>query len=252
MGRDAYDVYGLTKVRAREEHRAPWFFLGALCFCSVNINMATNPYFNNQNHKGEQDLFESLVIEHIQMNGVDITYIPRENIGYNEILVEPTQSKFKEYHTIEAYMPDTANFGGEQDIMSKFGYKIEQTTELLISKKRWEQLMPAELIRPREGDIVYIGDVSGHGSTYGSFVNTFFQINHVLFNSPDWQFGKNFVYKLACRTYIHSAEKFETGNPNLDQFNQIQKDEADVGINKPAQGNGAQILINRNNPFGDF
>lgn len=215
--------------------------------------MATNPYFSNVSHKGEQDLFEDLAVEHIQIHGIDVTYIPRENIAIDEILVEPTQSKFTKYHTIEGLMTDAGQFDGDQDIMSKFGYRIEQMTSLIIAKKRWEQVMPSSLIRPREGDVIYIGDISSHGSSYGSFINTFWQINQVWFDDPDWRFGNHAAYKLRLRTYIHGGEKFETGNPNLDQItNEKDPGEETVGINKPSQENGQQTLVNRHNPFGDF
>lgn len=218
----------------------------------VNKDMATNPYFSHTTNTGEQDLFDDLIIENIQMNGVDVVYIPREVIGVDEIFVEPTMSKFTKYYTIEALMMDGAQFDGEQDIMSKFDYKIEQRTSLIVAKKRWEQIMPQEFIRPREGDLIFIGDISGRDSYYGSFINTFWQINQVWFDSPDWRFGKHAAYKLAVRTYIHSAEKFETGNPNIDQVSMGDKEEPNIGINPASRQEGDQFIVNRHNPFGDF
>lgn len=214
--------------------------------------MATNPYFNNTQQKNEQKLFEDLVIESIQLNGIDVAYIPRENTAIDELLGEPMQSIFSKYHVIEAYMPDTGQFGGEQDIMGKFGYQIDQTTNLLISKKRWDELGTG-LIRPREGDLVYIADISGAGTSKGSFINTFFQINQVWYNDPDWQMGKHFVYKLFCKTYVHSHEKFATGNTEIDQMGKEgEQDDILNGINEVSKGIAQDIIVDRNNPFGDF
>lgn len=213
--------------------------------------MATNKYFNFIDQKQEQDLFEDLVIEAVQINGVDVVYIPREVTEIDDILRESRQAIFNKYHVIEAFMPDTGQLGGDGYIMGKFGYQIEQTTELQISKRRWEELGTG-FSRPREGDLIYIGDISSPGSSKNSFINTFFQINQVWFNDPDWQFGKHFVYKLFCKTYIHSHEKFETGNTEIDQMNKEAMDDITTGINEASKRMSDEILVNRDNPFGDF
>ncbi len=213
--------------------------------------MATNKYFNHTQQKNEQDLFEDLVIESIQMNGIDVVYIPRENTDIDEILGEPKQSIFRRYHVIEAQMPDAGQLGGEQDIMGKFGFQVDQTTELLISKRRWDEINTG-LIRPQEGDLIYIADISEPGSARGSFVNTFFQINQVWYNNPDWQHGKHFVYRLFCKTYVHGHEKFETGNTEIDRLNREAENDILNGINEASKRMAEDIVVDRNNPFGDF
>lgn len=214
--------------------------------------MATNKYFNHTQQKNEQDSFEALVIESIQMNGIDVTYLPRENVAIDEILQEPTQSKFTKYFVIEALMPDGGNMDGQQDILSKFGYTIDQNTELMLSKKRWDELGTG-LLRPREGDVIYIGNIDDKDSYHGSFVNTFFEIKQVWYNNPDWQFGKHFVYKLTLKTLRNSHEKYETGNPVLDVLNKESENDAiNTGINEASKTNAQQIVVDKNNPFGDF
>lgn len=213
--------------------------------------MATNKYFNKTTQRNEQNLFEDLVVESIQINGFDIYYLPRDNIDFDEILLEPTQSKFDRYFTIEALMPDGGQFGGQGDILGKFGYQIDQTTEIIISKKRWEEL-GSGLLRPREGDVVYIGDASNIGSNHASFVNTFWQINQVWFNNPDWQLGKHFTYKLTMKTFVNSHEKFETGNTELDVMNIESMNDITKGVNKASKEFEEMNIVNRKNPFGDF
>lgn len=213
--------------------------------------MTTNKYFNNTTQKNEQDLFESLVVELIQNTGIDITYIKRENVDIDQILLEPTQSVFKEYYTIEALMPDGGNMGGEQDIMAKFGYQIDQTSELLISKKRWAEI-GSGLQRPMEGDVIYIGNVDDPVNYEGSFVNTFFQINQVWYNNPDWQHGKHFVYKLVVKTLVNSHEKYRTGNQVLDKMEQGSIADITKGINEASKQAKPIITVDKNNPFGDF
>ena len=49
--------------------------------------MATNLYFT-QGAKGEQDLYEDIVIESLKMFGQDIYYLPRDIVNEDRILGE--------------------------------------------------------------------------------------------------------------------------------------------------------------------
>ena len=57
--------------------------------------MATNRFFCNSEDVSEQDLFEDLVIEMIQMSGSDVTYIPREDFIVDDILQFKSAYPFK-------------------------------------------------------------------------------------------------------------------------------------------------------------
>ena len=78
-----------------------------------------NPYFNNIHRTSEQDLHESLVVENIQMHGVNILYIPLENFQVDPVLQEPRNITYQNSYTIEAYLPEAGETDGQQDIMSK-------------------------------------------------------------------------------------------------------------------------------------
>lgn len=211
--------------------------------------MATNRYFNRVRMKSEQDLFESTVIEQIQINGVDVIYIPRENFEMDPILGEPKKTIFDSSYQIEAYMPDSAQFGGEQNIMGQFGFRINQTTEFVISKKRFAEL-GVNRLRPKEGDLIYLGDPNEPNP---SFTNTLWEINQVWYNNPDWQFGRHFTYRIVAETFRYSYEKFRTGQEGIDQMQIKNEDDLKSGINEAVVNKKQDLLVfDRNNPFGEL
>jgi hypothetical protein len=214
--------------------------------------MPVNEYFNTSTETSEQDFFEDLVIEMIQMNGQDVLYIPREIFEIDPVLQEPKKTVFKRNFIIEVYNPDAYQYSGEQNIMSKFGFRINQTTEMIMSKKRFAEL-GTDRLRPMEGDLIYIGDPYNPDF---SLTNTLFEINQVWFNQPDWQFGKHFTYKLVLEAWVGSREKFQTGKIALDNMDTISETlEAASRINENIITAKQDIIVDsfdRNNPFGDF
>ena len=210
--------------------------------------MATNKYFNRVNQQSEQDLFESTVIEMIQMSGVDVIYIPREIFELDPILKEPKKTTFRRNYAIEAYMPDAAQFAGDQTVMGQFGFRINQTTEFIISKKRFAEL-GMDRIRPREGDLIYVGDPDIPNP---SFINSMWEVNQVWYNNPDWQFGKHFTYRIVCESFTYSYEKFQTGKAGLDQMQIPNSEDLKFGINAEVIDFKQDLLVfDKNNPFGE-
>lgn len=211
--------------------------------------MAVSKYFNNVEEKSEQELFESMAIESIQVAGCDIFYIPLENFQLDPILGEATASTFERSFKIEAYIMNGAQFGGDQNFMSKFGFRIDQTAELYISKKRFAELGTGR-VRPIEGDLIYIGN----GNTeYASFANTFFEINQVWYATPEWQFGKHFLFRIVAQTYTFSYEKIKTGVKSIDAMQITNATDVSYGINQAIDDVKDNLLdFNVNNPFGNI
>jgi hypothetical protein len=121
--------------------------------------MATNVYFSPK-VKQEQNLYEDIVIEALKMYGQDVIYLPRNLVSYDNI----TNSEFSEFvdaYAVEMYIENTEGFGGEGDLMSKFGLEIRDTATFVVSKRRWEQLVgiwnnSLNSERPSEGDLIYL------------------------------------------------------------------------------------------------
>lgn len=214
--------------------------------------MATNPYFNHLKSRPEQELYEALVVENIKNAGVDVYYVPREYFQIDPILGEPVKSMFNAAYRIEVYFKDVMGFQGQGDLMTKFGLTIQDDTRLEISKRRFRELNIPDRRRPREGDLLYIGDIENAG--YDSFVNSFFEITHVEHDSPFWQVGKRFTYELQCQLFAFNYEQFNSGNEAVDKITEITNEsEIDKAINVALDAQ-EQVLkdFTEQNPFGDF
>lgn len=211
--------------------------------------MATNKYFNQVDRASEQDTFEDLVIEMIQNNGVDIMYIPREDFEMDPILKEPTKTTFRKALPIEVYIPDSGNPQGDQAVMSQLGFRIDNTTELFMSKRRFSEL-GLQQIRPREGDLIYIGDA---WKPHGSFVNALYEVKSVWYNSPEWQFGRHFVYRISASLFRNSYEQFQTGIPGLDALAADNEAEVNAASNNDIIEAKKELLVfDPCNPLGEY
>ena len=268
--------------------------------------MATNPYFS-YSIAGEQDLHESLVIEQIKMFGRDVYYIPRTLVKEDHIFGEDTISRFNGAYAIEAYIADTTGFGGDGELYSKFGLRITDQMEFVISRKRFTEAVdgiapvgfqvtglmnyqgqatvglntvsvglgnpawgPAIQANPSNHEIVFNGGLTATIATatgtatpgaQWTFTGTWpanatgapltirskdynpgisgatlivegrpnegdliwfplakklFQINFVEYESPFYQFGKNFVWNLKTEIFEYSDEKLDTGVADID------------------------------------
>lgn len=214
--------------------------------------MATNPYFNHLKNTSEQSFYENLVVESIKNAGIDVFYIPREYLEIDPILGEPNKSSFNSAFKIEVYLQEVTGYGGEGDLMSKFGLQMTDTATFMISRKRFNDLKIPNRIRPREGDLIYVGDTEKSG--YGSFTNGFFEIKYVEHESPFWQLGKYFVFQLKCQLFTYSYEKFNTGNPAIDMLNKNDNAaDLSVAINNALETKKSTLIdFTEKNPFGDL
>ena len=214
--------------------------------------MATSPYFNHAKNRGEQSLFEDLLIETIQLSGVDVYYLPATRDVTDPILGESVRTSFKKVVVIEAYMPDGGNPGGEGELMSKFGYAQRDTMDIIVSKKRFaNQVEKAglELGRPREGDLIFIGDID---APYASQVNQFYEITYVSFSEAQWTFGKTFAYKISMSSYAPSHEKFETQGA-LDVIIPDLMEDMEGAINNAVQETKQTLLrFDKRNPLSNI
>lgn len=165
--------------------------------------MATSPYFNHLEEQGEISLYDSLVVESIQISGFDVSYIRRKDFDIDPVLYEPRASVFEHGFRIEANIPDNLmNWEGQGATMNQFGITIQNQGNILLSKTRWDEIQKKRksaglwtLDRPYEGDLIYFG--------YGAkkYNNTIFMINQVDFSDNSWQMGRTFVYRCLCSLY---------------------------------------------------
>ena len=177
--------------------------------------MALNPFFL-QGSVGEQNLMQELINEQLKIYGVEITYIPRKIVNRSTVFEELERSKFDDNFLLEAYVDTWDGYGGQGDIMTKFGMTLKDELTVSISRERFEdfiapfmEAMPDDEIliatRPREGDLVFF-----------PLGNRLFEVKFVEHEDPFYQLGKNYVYKLQCELFEYEDEVIDTGVEEID------------------------------------
>ena len=177
--------------------------------------MALNPFFL-QGSVGEQNLMQELINEQLKIYGVEITYIPRKIVNRSTVFEELERSKFDDNFLLEAYVETFDGYGGQGDIMTKFGMTLKDELTVSISRERFEdfiapfmEAMPDdEMIidtRPREGDLIFF-----------PLGNRLFEVKFVEHEDPFYQLGKNYVYKLQCELFEYEDEVIDTGVEEID------------------------------------
>jgi hypothetical protein len=195
--------------------------------------MGRNVFFNHA-VKTEQNLYEDLIIEAMEIYGLQVYYLPRKITRLDNIMNEDIASEFGDAYMITMYLEDLdQGYGGEQTIMSKFGLEIRDTSNWVVAKKTWENFIGIQnntvvTGRPNEGDLIYI-----------PLTDSFHEIKFVEHESPFYQLGNIFVYKLQCETFEYGNEKFNTGVSEIDSIEDTYAFSQKVFV---SDGNGIQFF----------
>ena len=171
--------------------------------------MSTNLYFNNITSHAEQELINELTSEVIKIHGMDVFYLPRTLIKEDLILGEDVLSKFSTAYEIEMYLKGTEGFGGEGDLVSKFGLDVRDEVIFTVHKDRFE--LATDLVKPREGDLIFLPLNKG-----------LFEIKFVEHEQPFYQSGKNYSFDITCELYQYSQEELATGITSIDDIEREQ------------------------------
>jgi hypothetical protein len=177
--------------------------------------MATNFYFQSGipgGRVGEQRLIEDLIIESIKIYGFDLYYLPRTEVNPDTIFEDDTIASYDNAIPIEAYLENVDGFGGDGELMSKFGIEIRDTATFVMARNRWADVVGAGRSnylqlpnRPSEGDLLYM-----------PLTHSYFEIKRVDTHDPFYQLGKLYVYKLQCELWQYSSEDLNTGIEEID------------------------------------
>jgi hypothetical protein len=201
----------------------------------------------------ENTLYESLVSESIEIHGEDFFYVPRTFINKDEILGEDRLSQFKNAYPIVMYVETADGFEGQGNFMSKFGLTMDKQAILSVSKKNWSHMVGRHgttIIpsRPAEGDLLYYPRL-----------NYLFEIHFVESQQPFMQLGQQYIYKLTIEPFRYSSELMNTGNADIDKFNELTAaGDADVefpqswGDNNEFKEKASGFIFSEDNPFGDI
>jgi hypothetical protein len=173
--------------------------------------MATSVFFNNYNAASEQFLLEDLIVESIQIYGIDFYYLPRTLNNLDPLYLQDDISTYERAFQIEMYVKNYEGFEGDGSFMSQFGLEIRDRMTFTISKRVFDNKIGHELsiIRPRESDLIFY-----------PLNQKLFQIKYVENKPIHYPLGSLPSYDLFCELYEYSNERFITG---IDEIDIIQK-----------------------------
>lgn len=194
--------------------------------------MAVNPYFKD--YRGEQDLLNDLTIETIRTMGRDMIYIPREYLNRDIIFGEDPISEFKYAYTIEMYIENILEFGGQMNIINKFGINVTDRVTLKVSKTRFHDEVTTRsthITTPREGDLLFF-----------PLSKNLFEINYVEDKIPFFQFGTLNTYTLTCELFTYSLEDIDTGVREIDEVQDYRKQNMVIFTLSGSPVEGSSIL----------
>jgi hypothetical protein len=205
--------------------------------------MAINPYFDKYNIPQEQELLRELCEEAIQVNGLEIYYVLREDgEDIDLFLGENPLAKFTTAVPMEAYVSNVQGWDGQGDLISKFvGLRLNDKITFTIARHRWLEDMTPKLmseegqmlmdesviapaadhtvgfllegdqdnlsLRPREGDLIYV-----------AMINKLFAVRFVEHESMFYPLGTLLTFDITCELYDYSSERLDTGIANIDSI----------------------------------
>ena len=174
--------------------------------------MATNSYFRNYDNVYEQNLIDDLVIESIQIYGIDVIYIARSQTlqGEDRLLNEDDMPMYDEVYFFETYVKNVDGFEGEGDFLSKFGLQIRDQVTFTTAIRTFERHVTKDAqsrIRPYEGDLIWF-----------PLNEKIYEIKHVEHESVFYQTGALQVYDMRCELIEYSGQRFATGRPEIDTY----------------------------------
>ena len=194
--------------------------------------MATNPFFYEDRSVCEQNLVEDIIIEFIQISGLDCYFIKKTFNSIDKILGEDNLIAFNDSYLIELY-PETTTYGGEGEFVSKFGIEIKNKLTLTVAMKRFREIVKDE--RPHEGDLIWI-----------PMTKNFFEIIYVNDNNPFFTLGSNFTFQMICQSWNYSNEEINTPEEVLNDFSKNKKESPSLDDNIEFNSFGDTVITGNN------
>ena len=183
--------------------------------------MASNIYF--QNSIADQNLLNEINREVIQQAGIDVMYLPRTLVKEDLVMNEDVLSKFTNAYQIEMFVKSNEGFGGEGDLVSKFGLDVRDEVIFTVHADRFE--LATDMVKPLEGDLIFLPISKG-----------LFEIKFVEHEQPFYQAGKNYSFDITCELFQYSEEQLDTGIAAIDDIEREQS--ASIDFVMTAGGSG--------------
>lgn len=173
----------------------------------MEVNIATNFFFNNFQSSQEQLLLENLIIESIKIYGEDMYYIPRKLNNYDAVYGADDQSSYENAYPIEMYIKNIDGFQGDGNFMSKFGLEIRDRVIFSMAQRIFNEEVGTftNQVRPNEGDLIYF-----------PLNKKCFQIKYVNKQEMFYQLGALQTWEVTCELFEYAGETLSTGIPEID------------------------------------
>lgn len=191
--------------------------------------MATNQFFRSsyKSTARDQKLHEALIIESIQIHGIDCNYVPRTLVNFDKLFGEDQSSKFDDAYTMEFYLKNVDGFGGDDKFLSKFGIEVRDEVTLVVARKRFLEEVQNQksdlvlgrpegeprndIIRPREGDLIQLPPELDSRERL-------FEISYVSNDEIFYQLGTLQTWEIRCTVFSQAGEEFSTGVESIDSY----------------------------------
>lgn len=173
------------------------------------MTSASNPYFNNFTHPGEQNLIESLIVESIGIYGHRVKYLPRTLGAKDEVYGEDALSIYDQAIDIDLYIRSFDSYEGDGSFLSKFNLEIRDQTTFTMARRTFANTVAplTDAVRPLEGDLIY-----------SAMMDRLFIIKYVNNTTIFYQMGSLQVWDLVTEVFEYSNERFNTGIPAIDNI----------------------------------
>lgn len=169
--------------------------------------MATRTLFNvgHTTVATEQNLVEDLIIEAIQIYGIDVYYLPKSTTDLSTLFGEDLgTTEFNNGYQVEMYVKNVEGFEGQGNFLETFGLQIQDQVTFTVAISRFEATVSG-ISLPQEGDLIYFPITEG-----------FYEIQYVEEESIFYQMGKLYVYDLQCELFAYDGQIIKTGVTEID------------------------------------
>lgn len=151
--------------------------------------------------------YQKLMDDIIQAVGTDFYYIPKERLDVDALLREDIHRVYNDAYVIEGYIKNKDNYINSINTQAKYGINYREYATLVVTKKRFHEVMPNEFVRPRTGDLIYSPVYKG-----------LFTINYTEHEIPFYQLQQLTFYELYLERYVYNQDTLNTGVDVVDNI----------------------------------
>ena len=210
--------------------------------------MTVRTGFTHLTSTSDQSLVQNLVTETIQIAGFDVKYLPRTQNNVDTLFDDAESNSFNTAYTIEMYFGQEtiSGVGGGGDIITRFGFEVTDTVQLVCSLSRFTDVVTAgdaTITRPREGDLIYL-----------PLSKQLYEITFTEDMVPFFQLGKNYIWQIECSLFRYAEDAMNTGVSEVDNLGTgiTPTDDFTQSTEIESEADGGIVDFTETNPFGSF